>query len=86
MAKGLAINLESIRVNVVVPEPSQHHPGRAFGMPQEQLEVLKMLPWRSPLTGEFGYVEDLMEAYLYGTRSRNVTRSLISTWAGAFLN
>jgi hypothetical protein len=37
------------------------------------------------LTGEFGHVEDLVEVYLYAMRDRNVTRSIISTDAGALL-
>ena len=38
------------------------------------------------LTGEFGHVEDLVEAYLYAMRGRNVTGSVISTNAGALLS
>lgn len=39
-----------------------------------------------PLTGEFGHAEDLMEAYLYAMRDRNVSGSLIFTNAVAPLN
>jgi hypothetical protein len=55
-------------------------------MPQEQLEALMKATVEKPLTGEFGYANDLVEVYLCAVRDRNVTRSLISMNAGAFPN
>jgi hypothetical protein len=54
-------------------------------MPQEQLDALMKATVEKHLTGEFGHVEDLVEAYLYAMRDGNMTWGIISTNAGALL-
>lgn len=83
LARGLALDLAPVRVNVV-------HPGAVktelFDMfPAEQLEgVLKMFRDNST-TGTVGKPEDLAESYIYLMKDVFVTGSVIESNGGALL-
>jgi NAD(P)-dependent dehydrogenase (short-subunit alcohol dehydrogenase family) len=77
MAKGSAADLKPIRVNIAMPAAVGTSPWQSFGMPQEQLDALMKATVEKHVTGGFGHVEDLVEAYLYAMRDGNVTGSII---------
>jgi NAD(P)-dependent dehydrogenase (short-subunit alcohol dehydrogenase family) len=83
LARGLALDLKPIRVNVV-------HPGAVktelFGMfPEEQLEGLLKTFRDSSTTGTVGKPEDLAESYIYLMKDEFVTGSVIESNGGALL-
>lgn len=83
LARGLALDLKPIRVNVV-------HPGAVktelFGMfPEEQLEGLMKMFRDSSTTGTVGKPEDMAESYIYLMKDEFVTGSVIDSNGGALL-
>jgi NAD(P)-dependent dehydrogenase (short-subunit alcohol dehydrogenase family) len=83
LARGLALDLKPIRVNVV-------HPGAVktelFSMfPEEQLEGMLKIFRDSSTTGTVGKPEDLAESYIYLMKDEFVTGSVIESNGGALL-
>lgn len=83
LARGLALDLKPVRVNVV-------HPGAVhtelFGMfPEEQLEAMLKIFRNSSTTGTVGRPEDLAESYIYLMKDEFVTGSVIDSNGGALL-
>lgn len=83
LARGLALDLAPVRVNVV-------HPGAVktelFDMfPADQLEGLLQMFRDTSTTGTVGKPEDLAESYVYLMKDGFVTGSGIESNGGAFL-
>ncbi|KAK0942865.1 hypothetical protein LTR29_005605 [Friedmanniomyces endolithicus] len=83
MARGLALDLRPVRVNVVSPGAVDTELWR--GMTEEAKgEMFKAIGEKVP-TGRVGRVEDVAEAFLYLMRDGNVTGSMVSSNGGALL-
>ncbi|KAK0310153.1 hypothetical protein LTR82_014976 [Friedmanniomyces endolithicus] len=83
MARGLALDLKPIRVNVVSPGAVDTELWR--GMTEKAKgEMFKAIGEKVP-TGRVGKVEDVAEAFLYLMRDGNVTGSMVSSNGGALL-
>ncbi|KAK4989787.1 hypothetical protein LTR50_002961 [Elasticomyces elasticus] len=83
MARGLALDLAPVRVNLVSPGvvDTELWAGMPEGQKAEMMEAVeKKLP-----TGRAGRVEDVAEAYLYAMKDRNLTGSMISTNGGGLI-
>ncbi|KAF2139061.1 uncharacterized protein K452DRAFT_328396 [Aplosporella prunicola CBS 121167] len=82
MARGLALDLKPIRVNLINPGVVDTELWR---MPEEQKRaIFKGYEEKMP-TGRVGRVEDVAEAYLYCMKDQNLTGSVISTNGGSLL-
>ena len=83
MARGLALDLKPVRVNVVSPGAVDTELWK--GMTEEAKgEMFKAIGEKVP-TGRVGRVEDVAEAFLYCMRDGNVTGSMVSSNGGALL-
>ncbi|KAK3996374.1 short chain dehydrogenase [Cladorrhinum sp. PSN332] len=80
LVKGLAVDLAPVRVNAVRPgyvdTPLWQEDQKAF-----MTDVLK----EKSLTGKFGKVEDVAEAYLWLLKDENVTGTVAGTDGGVLL-
>lgn len=72
MTEGLAVDLQPVRVNLVVPGPTETE---LFSkrMSKEQLDAFKGSFKDTALTGVMGRPEDVSEAFLYVLKDANVT-------------
>ncbi|RAK98780.1 SDR family NAD(P)-dependent oxidoreductase [Aspergillus ibericus CBS 121593] len=83
LARGLAVDLKPIRVNVVSPGAVYTEMFEHF--PKDQLEgVLQMFKEQST-TGTVARPEDLAESYIYLMKDQFVTGSIIESNGGALL-
>lgn len=80
LAKGLAVDLAPVRVNVV-------RPGYVDTplWPTERKEAVEAAVREKTLTKRFGRVEDVAEAYLWVLKDENVTGSAAGTDGGLLL-
>jgi NAD(P)-dependent dehydrogenase (short-subunit alcohol dehydrogenase family) len=83
MTRNLALDLKPIRVNVINPggvvtELWDSIPGEQRGLLMEEMA-------KKCATGSVGLVEDVVEAYLYCMRDKNVTGSVINSNGGYLL-
>lgn len=82
MARGLALDMKPIRVNAVSPGAVDTP---LWAMPEaEKQEIFRGFE-KKMVTGRIAQVEDVVEAYLYCLKDRNVTGSVISTNGGTLL-
>jgi NAD(P)-dependent dehydrogenase (short-subunit alcohol dehydrogenase family) len=77
MARGLALDLKPIRVNVVAPGPVQTQIWDKIS-PEEQKGYSAALP-----TGTVGKPADVAESFLYSIRDHNLTGAVIQSDGGA---
>ncbi|KAE8140935.1 hypothetical protein BDV38DRAFT_217373 [Aspergillus pseudotamarii] len=83
MARGLAVDLAPIRVNMVSPGPVLTE---IFGtLETDNLEKLIETFRSKTLTGEIGKPEDVAEAYLYAMKDRFLTGGFIGSNGGMLL-
>lgn len=83
LARGLALDLKPIRVNVV--SPGAVHTELFDWLPQEQLEGMLEMFKNSSTTGTVGRPEDLAESYIYLMKDQFVTGSVIESNGGTLL-
>ncbi|KAM0273157.1 hypothetical protein ACHAQH_008448 [Verticillium albo-atrum] len=84
LVRGLALDLQPVRVNVVEPGYILDT-GLWSGVPPEQVSAMrKNLEEKMP-TGSAGQVEDVAEAYIYCMKDRNCTGETIKSRAGQHL-
>lgn len=84
MARGLAVDLKPIRVNVVSPGAIETELFDSFGDPNRRQQVVDMYKSKT-LSGKIGSPEDTAEAYLYCMRDTFVTGSTLITDGGYLL-
>lgn len=83
LARGLALDLKPIRVNVV--SPGAVHTELFSGFPKEQLDVMLQMFKEGSTTDTVGRPEDLAESYIYLMKDQFVTGSVIESNGGALL-
>ncbi|KAL8954133.1 MAG: hypothetical protein Q9222_000015 [Ikaeria aurantiellina] len=84
MARGLALDLAPIRVNLISPGAVDTEMWNS--MTQEERQGFKNdIETNRTTTGKIGLPEDVAEAYLYVMRDRNCTGSIITTDGGSLL-
>ncbi len=83
LAKGLAVDLAPVRVNVVQPGYVDTGLWAPMG-DQKRAEFQKMIEGKMP-TGKFAQPEDVAEAYLWLLKDANVTGTVAATDAGQLL-
>lgn len=84
LMRGLALDLAPIRVNVVSPgfvSTELWDPFKEAGNYDGIVNHFKNIS----MTGEVGTVEDVVEAYLYLMKDKNVTGAVIATHGGSLL-
>ncbi|KAB5560010.1 short chain dehydrogenase [Coniochaeta sp. 2T2.1] len=82
VAKALAVDLAPVRVNVVQPG---YVDTPLWDMEEETKRATIAAIERKLLTGKFGQVEDVAEAYLWVLKDNNVTGTVAKTDAGFLL-
>ena len=82
MARGLALDMKPIRVNIVSPGAVDTE---LWKMSEEAKQKLFASMSSRMATGRVGRVEDVAEAYIYAMKDENLTGSLISSNGGALL-
>lgn len=83
MARGMAVDLKPIRVNLVSPGAVDTELWSHMSAEQKQAffkEMEKKIP-----VGKVGAVEDVAEAYMYLMKDKNITGAMISTSGGHLL-
>ncbi|KAJ5089820.1 hypothetical protein N7532_008504 [Penicillium argentinense] len=83
LARGLAVDLKPIRVNVV--SPGAVHTELFSLFPKEQLDAMLEFFRNSSVTGTVGKPEDLAESYIYLMKDQFITGSIIESNGGALL-
>lgn len=83
LARGLALDLKPIRVNVVAPGAVHTELFAAF--PTEQLDAMIQHFKAQSTTGTVGRPEDLAESYLYLMKDQFVTGSVVESNGGVLL-
>lgn len=83
LARGLALDLKPIRVNVV--SPGAVHTELFSLFPKEQLDVMLQMFKDGTTTDTVGRPEDLAESYIYLMKDQFVTGSVIESNGGALL-
>lgn len=81
--RGLALDLKPIRVNLV--SPGAVDTPLWDGIPEPKRTEVKKSFEVKMATGKIGQVEDVVEAFLYCLKDRNLTGSMISTNGGALI-
>lgn len=84
LAKGLAVDMAPIRVNCVQPGYVDT-PLWDLWISSEQKQAIVADAEKKLLTGKFGQVEDVAEAYLWCMKDGNVTGTVAKTDAGQLL-
>lgn len=84
MSRALARELAPLRVNVVGPGPVDTPLWDAHAEADDGAALREQLV-RGMATGRFAQVEDVVEAYLYILKDRNVTGSFVKTNGGGLL-
>ncbi|CRG84997.1 hypothetical protein PISL3812_02153 [Talaromyces islandicus] len=86
IAKGLAVDLAPIRVNIVSPGTVDTELLRALAGPDPKAwEGFKEILKKVTLLDQVGEPEDVAEAYIYLMKDRNITGSVIHTDGGRLL-
>jgi len=83
LARGLALDLKPIRVNVV--SPGVVHTEMFSFIPKEQLDAVLQSFKDGSTTGTVGRPEDLAESYIYLMKDQYITGSVIESNGGALL-
>jgi NAD(P)-dependent dehydrogenase (short-subunit alcohol dehydrogenase family) len=83
LAKGLAVDMAPVRVNCVQPGYVDTPLWEILSSEQKQTIVAEAE--KKLLTGKFGQVEDVAEAYLWCMKDGNVTGTVAKTDAGQLL-
>jgi len=83
MARGLAVDLAPLRVNLVSPGAVYTE---LFGdIPKERLEGVLQRFRDGSLVGQVGTPENVAEAYLYSMKDQNVTGTIVQSDGGRLL-
>jgi NAD(P)-dependent dehydrogenase (short-subunit alcohol dehydrogenase family) len=82
MARGLALDMKPIRVNIVSPGAVDTELWKIND--ELKQKMFAAIASKAP-TGRVGRVEDVAEAYIYAMKDENLTGSLISTNGGGLL-
>lgn len=85
MARGLAVDMAPVRVNVVRPGIVDTGLWDGIMTDVDEREAFKRGVGEKMLTGRVGTVEDVAEAYLWVMKDGNVTGSVAATDSGALL-
>lgn len=86
IAKGLAVDLAPIRVNVVSPGTVDTELLRSLAGPDPKAQAgFKEILKKVTLLNQVGEPEDVAEAYIYLMKDRNITGSVIHTDGGRLL-
>jgi NAD(P)-dependent dehydrogenase (short-subunit alcohol dehydrogenase family) len=86
VAKGLAVDLAPIRVNVVAPGTVDTELLRALAGPDPKVQAgFKEMLKKVTLLNKVGEPEDVAEAYIYLMKDANVTGAVIHTDGGRLL-
>jgi NAD(P)-dependent dehydrogenase (short-subunit alcohol dehydrogenase family) len=86
VAKGLAVDLAPIRINVVAPGTVDTELLRALTGPDPQVQAgFKEMLKKVTLLNKLGEVEEVAEAYVYLMKDSNITGAVIHTDAGRLL-
>lgn len=83
LARGLAVDLKPVRVNVVAPGATLTEHFEAF-LPEARQAMVETLK-NASLIGEIGMPEDAAEAYIFCMKDNYLTGALISTDGGRLL-
>ncbi|KAI9847299.1 MAG: hypothetical protein M1837_002886 [Sclerophora amabilis] len=83
IARGLAVDLKPIRVNLV--SPGAVHTELFDSIPAEMLEGFLKQAREATLTGEVGKPEHLAEAYIYAMKDHFISGTVISSDGGRLL-
>lgn len=83
LARGLALELKPLRVNVVMP--GMVHTELFSGFPDEAVQAVLQNSREHSLTGTVGRPEDLAESYVYLMKDQYVTGSIVTSNGGSLL-
>ncbi|PYH40139.1 oxidoreductase, short chain dehydrogenase/reductase family [Aspergillus saccharolyticus JOP 1030-1] len=83
LARGLALDLKPLRVNVVVP--GVVYTEIFSGFPDEAVQAILQNARENNLTGTVGRPEDLAESYIYLMKDQYVTGSVVASNGGSLL-
>lgn len=83
MARGLALDLKPIRVNLISPGAVETELWNS--MPEEERARTKQAMAKGSATGRLGQPEDVAEPYIYCMKNHNTTGSIVSTNGGSLL-
>jgi NAD(P)-dependent dehydrogenase (short-subunit alcohol dehydrogenase family) len=83
MTRQLALDLKPVRVNLVSPGVVDTELWKE--MSESEKEIFFSHMREKSTTGEVGRVEDVVEAYLYVLKDRNVSGTVVSTNSGTLL-
>ncbi|KAJ5809530.1 short chain dehydrogenase [Penicillium pulvis] len=83
LARGLALELKPLRVNMVMP--GLVHTELFSGFPDEAIQALLKHSREKNLTGTVGRPEDLAESYIYLMKDQYITGSIVASNGGALL-
>ncbi|EKG15046.1 Short-chain dehydrogenase/reductase SDR [Macrophomina phaseolina MS6] len=82
MTRALALDMQPVRVNCVVPGAVDTDLWRM--PPEEKEQLMQSLSAKTP-TGRVGQVEDVAEAFVYLIKDRNATGAIVDTNGGSLL-
>ncbi|KAL4738781.1 short chain dehydrogenase [Aspergillus similis] len=83
LARGLALDLKPLRVNLVMP--GVVHTELFSGLPDAAVQAILQSAREKNLTGTVGRPEDLAESYIYFMKDHYITGSIVASNGGSLL-